>query len=255
MMIHTDELERSLYEGTSYWDCFKGIDRRWTEIACMAFAAQPFCGLAMGGTPTYFFVRAGLPNSISFKMSVGGLSLASVGTIISWKFLHAFGRRTIYLWGLAILWIVGIVSAVGKNSTGGTYAQATMVLVWLLVYYMSVGPICYASISETSSTRLRNKSVCLSRIAYYIAQIITKVVNPYMLNQTAGDWKGRTGFVWGGAAFLFFLWAFFRSPETKDRTFEELDIVFANKVKARDFAKIKVDAYRADPLVVEKPSE
>lgn len=250
MMIHTNDLEKDIDAGTSYWDCFKGIDRRRTEIVCMAFAAQPFCGSAMGGTPTYFFVQAGLPNTISFKMSVGGLGLASVGTIISWKLLHSLGRRTLYLWGLggltAILWIVGIVSAAAKNSVAGNYTQAVMMLLWLLVYYLTVGPICYAIISETSSTRLRNKSVCLSRIAYYIAQIITNVVNPYMLNPTAGDWKGKTGFFWGGFAFLFFIWTFFRLPEMKGRTFEELDLLFAMKVKTRDFAKCKVDAYSAD---------
>lgn len=250
MMVHTNELEKDIDAGTSYWDCFKGIDRRRTEIVCMTFAAQPFCGSAMGGTPTYFFVQAGLPNSISFKMTVGGLGLASAGTIISWFLLGSFGRRTLYLWGLggltAVLWTVGIVSSAAKNSVGGNYAQASMMLVWLLVYYLTVGPICYAIISETSATRLRNKSVCLSRIAYYIAQIITNVVNPYMLNPTAGDWKGKTGFFWGGWAFAFFVWTYFRLPEMKGRTYEELDILFAKKIRARDFAKTDVDAYNED---------
>jgi SP family general alpha glucoside:H+ symporter-like MFS transporter len=247
MMVHTDELEKQIDQGTSYWDCFKGIDRRRTEIVCLVFAAQPFCGSAMGGTPTYFFVQAGLPTSIAFKMSVGGLGLASVGTIISWYLLHAFGRRTLYLWGLglltAVLLVVGFVSVGAGNSVAGNYAQATMMLIWLLVYYLTVGPICYAIISETSSTRLRSKSVCLSRITYYIAQIICNIVNPYMLNPTAGDWKGKTGLFWAAWAFLFFIWTFFRLPETKGKTFEELDILFARKISARKFAKYRVDAY------------
>ncbi|TVY50304.1 Maltose permease MAL31 [Lachnellula cervina] len=252
MMVHTNELEKDIDAGTSYWDCFKGIDRRRTEIVCMAFAAQPFCGSAMGGTPTYFFVQAGLPTSISFKLSVGGLGIASLGTIISWFLLHAFGRRTLYLWGLAgltgILWIVGIINVTAKDSVGGNYAQATMMLLWLFVYYLTVGPICYAIISETSSTRLRNKSVCLSRIAYYIAQIVTNVVNPYMLNPTAGDWKGKTGFFWGSFAFFFFIWTFFRLPETKGKTFEELDLLFTEHVGSRDFSKKRVDPYKEDAV-------
>ncbi|KAF8847540.1 general substrate transporter [Acephala macrosclerotiorum] len=253
MMVHTNNLEKDIDAGTSYWDCFKGIDRRRTEIVCMTFAAQPFCGSAMGGAPTYFFVQAGLPNSISFKMTVGGLGLASMGTIISWFLLGSFGRRTLYLWGLggltAILWAVGIISAAAKDSVGGDYAQASLMLVWLLVYYLTVGPICYAIISETSATRLRNKSVCLSRIAYYIAQIITNVVNPYMLNPTAGDWKGKTGFFWGCWAFAFFVWTYLRLPETKGKTFEELDILFARKVRAKDFATTNVDAYNEEPIL------
>ncbi|CAF3477451.1 unnamed protein product [Fusarium graminearum] len=254
MMIHTNEIEKSIDQGTSYMDCFRGIDRRRTEIACMAFAAQPFCGSAMGGTPTYFFVQAGLPESISFRMSVGGLGIASVGTIISWWLLAPFGRRTLYLWGLglltAVLMIVGFISVGAGDSQGGNYAQASMMLIWLGVYYMTVGPICYAIISEVSSTRLRAKTVCVSRIAYYIAQIICNVINPYMLNPTAGDWRGKTGFFWGGCCFFFFIWTFFRLPETKNKTFEELDILFAHRVKTREFSKYKVDAYAEDDRAI-----
>ncbi|KAH7370843.1 general substrate transporter [Rhexocercosporidium sp. MPI-PUGE-AT-0058] len=250
LMIHTNELEKEIDAGTSYLDCFRGIDLRRTEIVCMAFIAQPFCGSAMGGTPTYFFLQAGLPTSISFKMSVGGLGLAAVGTLISWKLLHVFGRRTLYLAGLAgltaILWIVGFISVGAGNSTGGYYAQATMMLLWLFVYYMTVGPICYAIIGEISSTRLRNKSISLSRSSYYIGQIICNVVNPYMLNPSEGDWKGKTGFFWGGCSFVFFVWTWFRLPESKDRSFEELDLLFAQNVKARDFSKAVVDPYAED---------
>ncbi|KAF9773749.1 hypothetical protein IL306_008377 [Fusarium sp. DS 682] len=253
MMIHTNEIEKSIDQGTSYLDCFRGVDLRRTEIACMAFAAQPFCGSAMGGTPTFFFVQAGLPESISFRMSVGGLGIASVGTIISW-WLLPLGRRTLYLWGLglltAVLMIVGFISVGAGDSQAGNYAQASMMLIWLGVYYMTVGPVCYAIISEVSSTRLRNKSVCVSRIAYYIAQIICNVVNPYMLNPTAGNWRGKTGFFWGGWSFIFFIWTFFRLPETKNKTFEELDLLFANNVATREFARYKVDAYAEDENVL-----
>ncbi|KAJ3958325.1 hypothetical protein N0V92_005088 [Colletotrichum tropicale] len=247
MMIHTNEIEAQMDEGTSYMDCFRGVDLRRTEIACLAFAAQPFCGSAMGGTPTYFFVQAGLSTSISFQMSVGGLGIASVGTIVAWGLLHMCGRRTLYLWGLGlltlILVVVGSISAGAPNSDAANYGQAGMMLGWLAVYYLTVGPICYAIISEVSSTRLRNKSVCLSRITYYVAQIICNVINPYMLNPTAGGWKGKTAFFWGGCAFVFFIWTYFRLPETKGKTFEELDILFARGVKASDFASYKVDAY------------
>jgi hypothetical protein len=50
LMAHTNELECAIEENTSYFQCFKGIDLRRTEIACMVFAAQPFCGSAMVST-------------------------------------------------------------------------------------------------------------------------------------------------------------------------------------------------------------
>jgi len=260
MMIHTNEFEKEIDAGTSYADCFRGIDRRRTEIVCMTFLAQPFCGSAMGGTPTYFFLQAGLPTSISFKMSVGGLGLASVGTLISWRLLHMYGRRTLYVVGLGslavLLWIVGFVSVGAGKSQAGYYVQATLMLLWLFVYYMTVGPICYAIIGEIPSTRLRNKSISLSRSAYYIGQILCNVVNPYMLNPTEGDWKGKTGFVWGGCAFAFFVWSWFRLPESRGRTFEELDLLFAQNVSARNFSKTDVNPFaRNTEPVQEKTKE
>lgn len=58
----------------------------------------------------------------------------------------------------------------------------------------------------------------------------------------------------GGTALLTFIWAYFRLPETKGRTYEELDILFAKKVSARNFASEKVDAYEThiESEVVEK---
>ena len=48
------------------------------------------------------------------------------------------------------------------------------------------------------------------------------------------------------------VWAYFRLPETKGRTYEELDILFAQKITARKFASTHVDAYAvASPEVHE----
>jgi SP family general alpha glucoside:H+ symporter-like MFS transporter len=39
-MIHTTEMEKQVSEGTSYLQCFRGTDRRRTEIAMMTFTMQ-----------------------------------------------------------------------------------------------------------------------------------------------------------------------------------------------------------------------
>ena len=52
--------------------------------------------------------------------------------------------------------------------------------------------------------------------------------------------RGKLGFFFGGLAFLCFGWAWFRVPETKGRTYEELDIMFEKGVKTREFKNYKV---------------
>jgi MFS transporter, SP family, general alpha glucoside:H+ symporter len=63
------------------------------------------------------------------------------------------------------------------------------------------------------------------------------------MNPTALNMRGYTGFVWGGGATAIFIWAWFRLPETKGRTFEELDVLFADKVTARKFKSTQVNAF------------
>lgn len=63
------------------------------------------------------------------------------------------------------------------------------------------------------------------------------------MNPEAWNLQGYTGFVWGGCAWIVFIWAYFRLPETKDRSFHELDVLFAKGVPARKFATYQVDPY------------
>ena len=91
--------------------------------------------------------------------------------------------------------------------------------------------------------RLRNKSVCVARIAFYLSQIIGNTIEPYMVNPRAGDWHGKTGYFWAGTCAALFLWAWFRLPESRDRSYEELEILFEGRVAARKFARVQVDPY------------
>jgi MFS transporter, SP family, general alpha glucoside:H+ symporter len=53
MIKATDDLERAMTSGVSYWDCFKGIDGRRTEISCMVWVTvshSPCCWRAPKNT-------------------------------------------------------------------------------------------------------------------------------------------------------------------------------------------------------------
>ena len=169
--------------------------------------------------------------------------------------LARLGRRTIYLGGQIIcatlLIIIGIISA-AHNEGGGLWAQAGLALCWLFTYSLTVGPITYSIISETSAVRLRAQTVVLARNTYQVVNIISGVLVSYQLNPSAWNWAGKTGFFWAGTSALVALWAYFRLPEPKDRTYEELDILFAKRIPARQFKKTEVDAYAEAELVTDR---
>ena len=55
------------------------------------------------------------------------------------------------------------------------------------------------------------------------------------------DWKGKAGFFWGAFSFMILIWAYFRLPECKGRSYRELDILFERRIPARKFKETIVD--------------
>jgi MFS transporter, SP family, general alpha glucoside:H+ symporter len=246
-IVYTNNLEEELSVGTSYWDCFTGFELRRTEIACMCFAGQVLSGSSFAYNSTYFFEQVGLATSITYKLNLGGTGLALFGTLINWSILMPyFGRRTVYTIGMGVmcltLMLIGILNHWTEQHSVGL-AQAVLTLFWTFCFQLSAGQLGWALPAEMGSTRLRQKTVCLARNAYYVTSVISGVLEPYLMNPQAWNLKGYTGFIWGGTALLTTIWAYFRLPETKGRPYEELDILFAKKVSARDFKKTSVDAF------------
>ncbi|KAK8023731.1 alpha-glucoside transport [Apiospora rasikravindrae] len=236
MMVHTNGIEHEIEVGSSYLDCFRSSHRRRTEIACVSFAGQVLAGSQFAYSGTYFFQQAGMGADDAYKLGLGGTAIAFVGTILSWFLMRRIGRRTIYLCGMS--GIVAYLFTIGVLTTASPQHRRS--------------PMGWTIPAEVSSTRLRAKTICLSRNGYYLTLLWANILEPYMVNPTSWDWRGYTGFFWCGWAALTLAWAFFRLVETKDRTFEELDLMFAAGVPTRRFATYHVDAYAEDLAVKDR---
>jgi MFS transporter, SP family, general alpha glucoside:H+ symporter len=105
-MIYTDQMEKQVAGGTSYWDCFRGIDLRRTEIVCMTWMAQTMSGTALSGLSAFFFQQAGISDADSFKLGWGQNALGAVGTICSWFILDRIGRKTLMTGGMGVMFIL-----------------------------------------------------------------------------------------------------------------------------------------------------
>ncbi|GFP60531.1 maltose permease MAL31 [Trichoderma asperellum] len=249
MMIHTTALEEKVTAGASYWDCFKGVDLRRTEIVCMVWAIQNLSGNAFSNYSTYFLQQAGLSDHDSYSFALGQYAINMVGVFGAWGLMAiGIGRRTLYLYGLcglcSMLFILGFLGLVPESHRReGSLATGSIMVVWALFYQLTVGTVCYSLVGELSSRRLQIKTVVLARNLYNVVGIITNVLTPYMLNPTAWNWSNYTGFFWGGICFLCIIYTYFRLPEPRGRTFAEIDVLFERKVSARNFASTKVDVF------------
>lgn len=254
MMQHTNEIEKEVTAGTTYWDCFKGVNLRRTEIACVTWLVQQFCGSTFMGYSTVFYEAAGLDDVYAFDLSMAQYGLGAIGTMGSWWLMGYAGRRTLYMYGTAILFIllmvIGFVSLAPRSNNGANWAIGSLLLIFTFTYDLTVGPVCYSLVAEIPSTRLKSQTVILARNFYNIGGIVTNIVTNYMLTATAWNWGAHSGFFWAGTCLLCVIWIFFRLPEPKGRTYGELDVLFERKVPARNFKSTEVDIFRSDNLAL-----
>ncbi|EAW13959.1 putative MFS alpha-glucoside transporter [Aspergillus clavatus NRRL 1] len=249
MMVHTTALEEKITKGASYFDCFKGVDLRRTEIVCMVWAMQNLSGNSFSNYSTYFLEQAGLDASKAYSFAMGQYGINMAGVFGAWFLMSmGFGRRTLYLAGLCglcvMLLVMGFLGLVPEaHRDQASLATGSMMIIWALVYQLSVGTVAYSLVAEISTRRLQIKTVVLGRNLYNVVGIICGVFTPYMLNPTAWDWGNYTGFFWGGICFLCIIYTYFRVPEPRGRTFAELDLLFERKVSARKFATTHVDVF------------
>ncbi|KAK7948071.1 MFS transporter- SP family- general alpha glucoside:H+ symporter [Apiospora aurea] len=246
LMIYTDEMEKQVATGTTYWDCFRGLDLRRTEIVCMTWMAQTMAGGAISGLSAFFFQQAGISAADSFKLGWGQNALGAVGTMASWLILTKVGRKTLMFWGMAamfvLLLITGFMGIHTPPSTAEAWTAGTMVVLLTAVSNFSVGPVVYTIVSEIPSTRLRAKSIILARNAYNAINIaFVNVLSYRQVTPAEWNWGPKAAFFWAGMNAIFTTYIFFRLPETQGRTYAELDILFENKIPARKFASTKID--------------
>ena len=71
MIEHTNEMEKSLSEGTRFRDCFKGTDLRRTEVVVGIWLVQTLGGQNLMGYFAYFMTQAGMDPKNSFSLSMG----------------------------------------------------------------------------------------------------------------------------------------------------------------------------------------
>jgi SP family general alpha glucoside:H+ symporter-like MFS transporter len=64
-----------------------------------------------------------------------------------------------------------------------------------------------------------------------------------MTSKTAWNWGAKAAFFYGGLQILAFVWAFYRLPETKGRSYAEIDKLFAEGIDARKFSSTVVEPF------------
>lgn len=238
--IEEEMLDRNNEKG--FMACFKGTDRLRTGISTGVFLCQHVVGIIFVlSYSTYFFQLAGLDVSKSFDLGVGVTACGVAGNIVSWFVVESYGRRPVFLSGMGmltgLLLLIGIMDVVPTSAA--SWVQASATVVYAFVYFMTIGAMAYAILGETSSTRLRARTMALATATQAVCGIVMHFAIPYMVNPDEGNLKGKVGFIFGGLSVFGTFGAWYYVPELKGKTFDEIDRLFATKVPPRKMGGVE----------------
>ncbi|KAI0508290.1 sugar porter family MFS transporter [Xylaria bambusicola] len=244
-IAETDRLELEMEAGSTYRDTIKGVNWRRTEISTGVYATQVLSGIYLINYGTYFFQQAGVGEQDAFYLGIGFLAVGWVSTVISWYLIGQFGRRRIFNIGLLVcvilMFIIGILDTIPGRPSGVAWAESSLMLVWNGAYDLSIGPITFVILGECSATRVRSKTIAVATAFQAVLGIVMTVAIPYMINPDEANLQGKLGYYFGGLGALCLIWSYFRVPETKGRTYEELDVLFDRKIPAREFKNYQIE--------------
>ncbi|KAF4967390.1 hypothetical protein FSARC_5048 [Fusarium sarcochroum] len=232
----------SLQGGGSYLDVFRGTNRRRLFISFLPWHWQVAIGVPIISTySSYFYDMAGLANPFNGTVATNVVNIVMLFAAI--PLVERVGRRTLLLWCgpisiVSLLIIGGILRASGSAVGPTLIAFACM---WAVGYNLSAGPMGYIYVAETSTTRLRAKTAGVAIIGIQAMATVYVYIPPIMLNSPAFG-ISNTVFFWAGTGTLVYGFICFFVPETKGRTFAELDELFDRHIPAWKFATTKTAA-------------
>lgn len=204
------------------------------------FFIQSICGIGwIIGYMAYFLELGGLSVIDAFNATVILSFIMLIGNMVGWIFVERFGRRSTALYGcitLSItLFMIGIAALI--PSKNAIWVQVFFMAIWSFTYQSTIGSVAWPIITEVSKSSLRGHTQSLATVTTGLVGAVSGVMLPFAVNPDQGNLGGKIAFIYGSILAASCLGVFQYYPETKGRTFKEIDRLFEMKVKPRDFEK------------------
>lgn len=232
-------------EGVTYMECFRKSNLRRTIIAVTPLSVQMFTGIVFAASySTYYAQLAGYSADMSFKLQIIQQVLSMLGNVMSWYLIDKAGRRSLTIYGTVgltvVLWVMGGLAVGG--TPGMLKGTVAMILVYCWLYNVTIGATAYTVLIELATARLRAKTIAIGLALQSCISLMWNFTLPYLFNPDKANLGGKLGFIFGALSLpcIAFLWWY--QPETKGRTYEELDEMFVQKIPARKFKTHQTEA-------------
>lgn len=131
----------------------------------------------------------------------------------------------------AALFAMGGLGLRGSKSYGHKAGEAACLSLFGAAFSFAWGPLNYVVTTELPALRLRDRSQRVASIMNILTNFVVTFVVPYMLKALAS----KVGFIFGSLSLLAAVFVFFCVPECKGLSLEEVDRMFLDGIKIREF--------------------
>ncbi|CAG7960184.1 unnamed protein product [Penicillium olsonii] len=230
------EEQRELHRATSLMDCFRGTNMRRTIIAIGVQVLQQAQGISfINNFIVTFMKQLGFADPLKYNVIV--LACGLVANVFSFFTFDKVGRRSSMFTGA--FFMAAMMIGVGGTTANGYEGLSpmtqngciAMLVLWYAIYALSWGPGVWILGGEIGTGQLRERTLLLSSLGSFVTSVPINFVNPYVQAQIGG----RTAIIYGSFSVAAMAFVYFCLPETKDRSLEELDEMFQQKVSTTQF--------------------
>lgn len=218
------EIEATLQNETEKVDWRALFDPRLRRVLALGIVLavfQQWCGInVVFNYAEEIFSAAGYSVSdILFNIVVTG-SVNLAFTLVALGTVDRLGRRPLMLFGSGSLCLIYV--ALGASYAAQTQGVHVLALVLAAIgcYAMSLAPVTWVVISEIFPNRVRGLAMSVAVGALWVACFVLTFTFP-ILNRNLGP--SGTFWIYAAICALGFVFIFFRLPETKGKTLEELE--------------------------------
>ncbi|MBV8871106.1 sugar porter family MFS transporter [Phytobacter diazotrophicus] len=235
-----DEIRESLQVKQTGWALFKENNnfRRAVFLGVLLQVMQQFTGMnvIMYYAPKIFEL-AGYSNTTQQMWGTVIVGLTNVlATFIAIGVVDRWGRKPTLVLGFLVMavgmGILGTMLHLGIHSQGAQYFAVAMLLMFIVGFAMSAGPVIWVLCSEIQPLKGRDFGITCSTATNWIANMIVGATFLTMLDSLG---NANTFWVYGGLNVLFIILTLWLVPETKHISLEHIE---RNLMKGRPLREI-----------------
>ncbi|KAB0359335.1 hypothetical protein FD754_003491 [Muntiacus muntjak] len=209
-------------------------------VALMLHVAQQFSGInAIFYYSTSIFQTAGISQPVYATIGVGAVN--TVFTAVSVFLVEKAGRRSLFLTGMSGMFVCAIFMSVGlvllNKLPWMSYVSMTAIFLFVSFFEIGPGPIPWFMVAEFFSQGPRPAALAIAAFSNWAGNFIIALCFQYIV-----DFCGPyVFFLFAGVVLVFTLFTFFKVPETKGKSFEEIAAEFRKKRGSAETPKPAVE--------------